>query len=243
MSTTGVVLLVLTIATWPLLSAVLGSVIGVDATGDRDIFNGLRSILAGVLIVALWGSPSGLLLMAGGQGHHAGMGRSRGGDSHSSLRCVGFRRLVPELRTRGSMADGRRDVGSRADRRIRGVAVPAVAANHRCFSAGERSDLGRGADSVDRPMAFGLAARGGEGRQANRTRKGIRRRAGETERGKTRRESGKTEVHDGRSAFAELVQPARRRERRSDRSLEGIEKGGASAKTTWKMAAITPFKL
>jgi hypothetical protein len=63
-----VVLLVLTIATWVLLFAVLGSVIGVDATGDRDIFNGLRWILAGVLIVALWGWLSSLLLMADGQG-------------------------------------------------------------------------------------------------------------------------------------------------------------------------------
>jgi hypothetical protein len=46
----------------------LSSVIGVDDTGDRDIFAGLRWILAGVLVVALWAWVSGLLLMAGGQG-------------------------------------------------------------------------------------------------------------------------------------------------------------------------------
>jgi hypothetical protein len=68
MSTTGIVVLVLTIVTWLLLFGVLSSVIGVDYTGDRDIFAGLRWILAGVLIVALWGWVAGLLLMAGGQG-------------------------------------------------------------------------------------------------------------------------------------------------------------------------------
>jgi len=54
MSTNAVVLLVLTVVTWVMLSAVLSSVIGVDGTGDRDIFLGLRWILAGVLICGLW---------------------------------------------------------------------------------------------------------------------------------------------------------------------------------------------
>ncbi len=55
MSTTGTVLLILTVVTWLILFGVLSSVIVVDSTGDRDIFAGLRWILAGVLIVALWG--------------------------------------------------------------------------------------------------------------------------------------------------------------------------------------------
>jgi hypothetical protein len=42
MSTGGLVLLVLAIVTWLMLFGVLTSVIGVDSTGDRDIFNGLR---------------------------------------------------------------------------------------------------------------------------------------------------------------------------------------------------------
>jgi len=69
MSTTGVVLLVLTVLTWVMLSGVLSSVIGADGTGDRDISLGLRWILAGILVCALWGWLGGLLLMAGGQGN------------------------------------------------------------------------------------------------------------------------------------------------------------------------------
>lgn len=42
MSTGGLVLLVLAIVTWLMLFGVLTSVICVDSTGDRDIFNGLR---------------------------------------------------------------------------------------------------------------------------------------------------------------------------------------------------------
>jgi hypothetical protein len=68
MSTNGVVLLVLTVVTWVMLSAVLSSVIGVDGTGDRDIFLGLRWILAGVLICGLWAWLGGPLFVARGQG-------------------------------------------------------------------------------------------------------------------------------------------------------------------------------
>jgi hypothetical protein len=67
MSTTGIILLVLTVIAWLLLSAALTSAIGADGTGDRDIFLGLRWILAGVLICALWAFVGGLLFVAGGQ--------------------------------------------------------------------------------------------------------------------------------------------------------------------------------
>jgi hypothetical protein len=68
MSNTATVLLALVIVTWMLLFGVWSSVIGVDDTGDRDIFAGLRWIFAGVLICALWGWLAGLLLTAGGEG-------------------------------------------------------------------------------------------------------------------------------------------------------------------------------
>lgn len=56
MPASGIVLLALT------------TVVGVVATGDRDIFLGLRWIVAGVLAGAAWLWISGLLLVAGSQG-------------------------------------------------------------------------------------------------------------------------------------------------------------------------------
>lgn len=55
MNNRAVILLALTAFTWFVLFGVLRSVIGVDDTGDRDIFAGLRWIFAGIPICVLWG--------------------------------------------------------------------------------------------------------------------------------------------------------------------------------------------
>jgi hypothetical protein len=68
MGTNTVVLLILTVICWLVLGADLSTVVGVKAYGDQDIFLGLRWILAGVLVVAVWLWLGGLLLIAGGQG-------------------------------------------------------------------------------------------------------------------------------------------------------------------------------
>jgi hypothetical protein len=68
MSSNGLVLTILTALTWVVLALVLSTVIGGNGTGDIDIFLGMRWMLAGVLIFALWIWLGGLLLIAGGQG-------------------------------------------------------------------------------------------------------------------------------------------------------------------------------
>ncbi len=54
MTNTQIVFLGLTFFTWFVLTGVLKSVVGVDTTGDRDIFAGLRWILAYLLVPVCW---------------------------------------------------------------------------------------------------------------------------------------------------------------------------------------------
>jgi hypothetical protein len=68
MNNRALILLALTAFTWFVLLNVLRSVIGVDDTGDRDIFAGLRWILAGILICVLWAWLAALVMTAGGRG-------------------------------------------------------------------------------------------------------------------------------------------------------------------------------
>lgn len=68
MPNSALVLLVLATLTWLVLMADLKTVVGVTTFGDRDIFLGLRWIMAGVFAGALWLWIGGLLLVAGTQG-------------------------------------------------------------------------------------------------------------------------------------------------------------------------------
>lgn len=65
MNSRTLVLLALAAFTWFVLFGVLKSVIGVDSTGDRDIFAGLRWIFAGFVMVALWALLAGLVATSG----------------------------------------------------------------------------------------------------------------------------------------------------------------------------------
>ena len=67
MPTSAVVLVALTILTWMVLLGVLPTVVGNHATGDRDIFLGLRWIFAGVLVFGAWLWMAGVLFIAGGR--------------------------------------------------------------------------------------------------------------------------------------------------------------------------------
>lgn len=66
MTTGTVVLLLLAMISWGLLQLMLGSVVGVVAPGDQDIFLGLRWVLVWVLVAATWLWLSWGLLVAGG---------------------------------------------------------------------------------------------------------------------------------------------------------------------------------
>ena len=68
MSGGQIAFLALTTVTWLLLLADLISVVGVDATGDRDILAGLRWMLAFALVFGTWLWIAGMLLIAGLQG-------------------------------------------------------------------------------------------------------------------------------------------------------------------------------
>jgi hypothetical protein len=68
MTTSATVLLSLALLCWVLLIAVLFTVVGEEAIGDRDIFLGLRWAIAVLLLSVSWLCLGSLLLMAGGQG-------------------------------------------------------------------------------------------------------------------------------------------------------------------------------
>ena len=64
MNKSSMAYLILAVFSWLALCAVLFTVVSVDGTGDRDIFLGLRWILAGLLVCATWACLGGLLFIA-----------------------------------------------------------------------------------------------------------------------------------------------------------------------------------
>ena len=68
MTSGQVVMLALAIAAWLLMVLDLFTVVGAEGFGDRDIFLGLRWLLAGVLAFAAWVGVGGIWLTARSQG-------------------------------------------------------------------------------------------------------------------------------------------------------------------------------
>jgi hypothetical protein len=128
------------------------------------------------------------------------------------------------------MADGRRDVGSRADRRIHGVLyLPSL----RTIAVSPAvSGPTWGAVLILSSVLWPSLSRRVAEKDAKRSRHEKEFAAAEVKQNEEKRAANleKLKSMTADQPLAGLVQPARRREQRPDRSLGSIEKGAASAK-------------